>query len=147
MKNTIVSIAILVLIVCCFGFVQRENQSQTDDGKGIHFATISLDSAKALATKTGKLIFIDVHTSWCGPCKAMAKGPFQEEEVGTIYNAKFINLKIDAEKDADGAFVSRAYAVQAYPTLLFVNGKGKLVKKVIGYQYGEDLIRLATVLK
>jgi thioredoxin 1 len=147
MKNTFVSIAILVLIICCFGFVQRENQSQTDDGKGIHFSSISLDSGKLLARKTGKLIFIDVHTSWCGPCKAMAKGPFQDEKVGTIFNEKFINLKIDAEKGSDGEFVARAYAVQAYPTLLFINGKGKLVKKVIGYQSSEDLLSLANVIK
>src|SRR5687768_6575536 len=68
---------------------------------GIKFAKIRVEKAMEEAKASGKLIFIDVHTTWCGPCKEMARTTFQSDEVGKVFNKKFVNLKIDAENDPD----------------------------------------------
>lgn len=121
---------------------QKGNGVLQEDA-GIRFKNITLEKAKKMAAESDKLIFIDAHTSWCGPCKRMAATSFKEEEVGEIYNEKFINLKIDMEKDADGPEVARMYKVKAYPTLLFINSDGKLIKQSVGFMNSDQLIALA----
>lgn len=135
-----------------FSFSSKENQVTTNELtvtglSGIKFSKISFEKAIKEAKSSGKLIFIDVHTSWCGPCKEMAKTTFTDSEVGKVFNGKFINLKIDAEEDNDGPMISKAYSVTAYPTLLFVNGEGKLVRKLVGKQSKEKLLASVATMK
>lgn len=133
----------LVLAITLSSF----NSPATDSETGIEFADMTLEEAKALAKKEKKLIFIDVYTTWCGPCKMMARTSFKDEAVGETYNAQFINLKLDAEKSEDGKMVARTYRVNAYPTLLFIDAKGKLVRTFIGFRSQSDLLNIASILK
>jgi thioredoxin-related protein len=50
------------------------------------------------------------------------------------------------EKNSDGPEIARLYKVSAYPTLIFVDGSGRAVKKVIGYKSAEELIAIANGL-
>lgn len=117
------------------------------EGTGIKFKKINFEKALLEAKKTGKLIFIDCYTDWCGPCKRMAATAFKDQSVGKTYNDKFINLKIEMEKNPDGAKLSRQYRISAYPTLLFINKDGKVVKKAIGMQNAAQLKNIANSLK
>jgi thioredoxin 1 len=149
--KSILGIGMIALVLGCLSFISKDSfgeieNTKDDKSTGIVFQALSFEEAKKMAAETGKLIFIDVHTTWCGPCKLMAKGPFKDEKVAAVYNEKFINLKIDAEQDADGEFVSRAFAVRAYPTLLFVDAKGKLVKSFVGYRSEENLLGMAEMM-
>lgn len=107
---------------------------------GIEFDHLTLAKAKAEAVKTGKLIFIDCYTDWCGPCKRMAATAFKDEKVGDLYNNKFLNLKIEMEKNPDGKSVAAQYKIRAYPTLLIIDGKGNLIKQVVGMQSADGLM-------
>jgi thiol:disulfide interchange protein len=98
------------------------------------------------AKKTGKIIFIDAYTEWCGPCKKMAATSFMDSKVASTFNSKFINLKIEMEKNADGPDVARMYGVKAYPTLIFIDGDGKLKKSVIGFQTADQLLAIGKAL-
>lgn len=109
---------------------------------GIHFNKISFEKALIKAEKEDKLIFIDAYTVWCGPCKIMARNSFPNRAVGELYNANFINLKIDMER-GEGAGIAKTYNVMAYPTLLIVDSNGKIVNKTIGMQSPEQLIEFA----
>lgn len=100
-----------------------------------------------LAKKQNKLIFIDAYTDWCGPCKMLSSRTFTDANVGTFFNEKFINLKIEMEKDADGAEIMRRYRVQAYPTLLFVDGNGKLTHTIMGFRNADALLAEAKKVK
>ena len=114
-----------------------------DDGSGIKFLNLRLEEAKKEAAKSGKLIFIDAYTEWCGPCKIMAKTSFKDEKVAKLYNDNFINLKIEMEKDPDGREVAMKYSVKAYPTLLIIDSDGKLVSSTLGLQSADKLIDFA----
>ncbi|MDR0801792.1 thioredoxin domain-containing protein [Fluviicola sp.] len=114
---------------------------------GIKFSRLPFEKAVKQAKVSGKLMFIDVHTSWCGPCKEMDKTTFSDSQVGDEFNRRFINLKIDAETDKDGPMISKAYTVAGYPTLLFINGEGKLVKKLVGKQSKEKLLAAIAGIK
>jgi thiol-disulfide isomerase/thioredoxin len=124
-------------------FVVKNESTTQKEGEGIKFKSLTLEKAKAEALENDQLIFIDAHTSWCGPCKKMAATSFKNTEVGELFNEKFINLKIDCELDADGPEIARMYKVKAYPTLLIIDGTGKLIKQVVGFQTEDRLIALA----
>ena len=70
-----------------------------------------------MATAEGKPIFIDCYTSWCGPCKAMAKDVFPQKQAGDYFNTKFVCWKVDMEK-GEGPELAKKYDVAAYPTFL-----------------------------
>ena len=117
-------------------FVSAQIQAQ-----GIEFFHGKWKEALELAEKEDKLVFVDAYAKWCGPCKRMAKNVFTQAEVGDFYNKNFINLKLDME-ESDGRTFGAKYPVSAYPTLLFLNGKGELVKKVTGGQQADGLISI-----
>jgi thiol-disulfide isomerase/thioredoxin/tetratricopeptide (TPR) repeat protein len=98
--------------------------------QGINFVSSDTkwNDVLAKAKMENKLIFVDVYTTWCGPCKAMDKNVFPLKDVGAFYNAQFINVKIDAEK-GEGIDIANKYNVRSFPTYLFIDGNGKLVHK------------------
>lgn len=110
---------------------------------GIEFDDMTLEKAKVLSKKTGKLIFIDCYTDWCGPCKRMAATSFKDETVGKLYNDNFIKLKVEMEKNPDGRALAQRYKVRAYPTLLIIDGDGNLVKQIVGMQSKDGLLMFA----
>lgn len=47
---------------------------------------------------------------------------------------------MDAEK-GEGINIARKYAVRAYPNMLFINGQGEVVHRVVGYRPPEELLK------
>ncbi len=130
---------LLLLSLCSFSLFAQEEAP-----KGIQFEEKSFEELLAQAKAADKLIFIDAFTTWCGPCKMMSSKVFPREEVGVVYNQRFVNAKIDMEK-GEGPALAQRYSVMAYPTYLFVNGDGELVHKGLGYIPAEQLLTLADV--
>ncbi len=64
---------IFVLFFSVLGFSQ-----------GIVFEQGTWKEVLEKAKQTNKPIFIDVYTSWCGPCKKMSKDIFPLAEVGKV---------------------------------------------------------------
>jgi thiol-disulfide isomerase/thioredoxin len=109
--------------------------------QGINFFEGSFNDAKELAIKQNKIIFIDCYTSWCGPCKWMAKNVFPDKNVGAFYNQNFINYKMDMEKGV-GKDVKKVYKISGYPTLLFINGEGEEEHRSLGGCDTAEFIRI-----
>ena len=97
----------------------------------IEFIDNDFAKAKEAAKKSGKLIFADAYTTWCGPCKWMAANKFTNDTIAEFYNKNFISLKMDMEK-GDGKEMAKSYNVRAYPTLLFLDAEGNLVHRKVG---------------
>ena len=112
-------------------FIGLKSDTTSVVDEGIVFEHVDFKQAKELAKAQNKLIFIDAYTTWCGPCKLMAKTVFTEKEVGDFYNSNFINIKVDMET-AEGMFLAKQFAVQGYPTFLYLNAKGEIVHRTIG---------------
>ena len=98
---------------------------------GIIFEHLTLKEALAKAKESGKQVFVDCFTEWCGPCKMLARDVFPRPEVGKVFNARFVNLKMDMEK-GEGLEVAKRYGITAYPTLLVINPDGTVAGKVVG---------------
>lgn len=124
----------LLLFLSClpaFGSIQAQ--------EGIHFESGNWSQVREKARQEKKLIFIDVYTSWCIPCKKMVKDVFVLPEVGERFNKDFINYKIDAEK-GEGINLALQYKVGSYPTYLFVNPDGTLIYRSVGSMPAERFL-------
>ncbi len=115
--------------------------SLTGFAQGIDFFHGSWDEALDLAKKDGKVIFVDAYTTWCGPCKRMAKNTFPDAAVGEYFNANFVNMKIDMEKSEGKKFKGK-YPVQAFPTLYFIGPDGEVVHKQKGAQDAVNFLKI-----
>lgn len=114
--------------------------------EGIQFTEASWREVLKKAKAEKKVIFLDAYASWCGPCKLLQKNVFTKKTVGEFYNGKFINVKMDMEK-GEGPALSEVYPLEAYPTLLFIDGSGKVLKKFIGAPSAEELIAIGKSVK
>ncbi|MFY0672583.1 MAG: thioredoxin family protein [Bacteroidia bacterium] len=106
-------------------------EGEKAETKGIQFFKGTFKEALAEAKAQNKPVFIDVYAVWCGPCKWMAKNTFTNKDAAKYYNENFINYKIDAER-GEGPYVARKYGIRGYPTLLYLDGEGKVLHKVAG---------------
>lgn len=110
--------------------------------QGIEFEHGSWKEVLEKAQQTNKPIFVDVYTSWCGPCKKMSKDIFPLTEVGKVYNANFVCYQIDAEK-GDGVEIAKKYEVKSYPTYLFLKSDGTLFSRSLGSMEAEKFIAVS----
>lgn len=94
----------------------------------IKFETSTFEEVKAKAKKENKLIFVDAYTTWCGPCKWMAKTVFTNDTVADFFNTNFISTKIDMEK-GEGIEFRKKYTVFCFPNLLFIDANGEVVHR------------------
>ena len=123
------------------GFAQEPTQ--------MHFYKIqdqSFEAVKAIAQKENKMIFMDVYTVWCGPCKLMDKNTFSDPKVAEKFNAEFIAYKVNAE-DLAGRALPQEYKVYAYPTYLFFSPEGALINRLEGVFPPKNLMEEADYTK
>jgi thiol-disulfide isomerase/thioredoxin len=100
--------------------------------QGIHFESGNWKEVTEKAKKEKKLIYMDIYTTWCGPCKVMAAQIFPDAVAGKKYNDLFVNYKIDAEK-GEGIMLTKKYQVEGYPTNLYINPQTEeVVYRVMG---------------
>ncbi len=97
--------------------------------KKIILRKITLEQARAAALKEHKRIFIDVGTSWCGPCKHMEKTVFANDTVADYYNANFVSIKLDLER-GEGIAIGEKFNIVSVPMYLFLDSTGNLDYKM-----------------
>jgi thioredoxin 1 len=143
-------ILIVTLSTLSLAAVHAKNGTELtreEANKGIVFTEASWAEILKKARSENKIIFFDAYTTWCGPCKMLQKNVFTRTDVGSLFNAQFINVKVDMES-GEGPMLADRYPIQGYPTLFFINGDGKVVKQLLGYQKPEQLIQAGkSVLK
>lgn len=109
-------------------------------GEGIVFYQGTFDEALRQARSENKLLFIDVYTSWCGPCKILDKNVFTDPEVGKFYNRHFIPFQIDAEK-GEGKEIARRLNINCYPTLIYLDSEQVIKHRFSGVVSCEEFIQ------
>jgi thiol-disulfide isomerase/thioredoxin len=112
--------------------------------QGIEFEHGTWKEVLEKAKQTNKPIFVDVYTSWCGPCKKMSKDIFPLSEVGKVFNANFVCYQIDAEK-GEGIKLAKKYEVTSYPTYLFIKADGTLFSRSLGSMEAEKFIDVSNI--
>jgi len=128
MKN----ISIIILFLILFSFTVNSQNT------GIVFFQGNWEQTLVKAEKENKLIFLDCYTSWCAPCKRLAKEVFTQKKVGDTFNSKFINVTMDMEKGL-GKELCKKYGITSFPTLLIINSKGYKKDQLVGFWEADSL--------
>jgi thioredoxin-related protein len=140
-KILLIASALAILTLCSFS-ITSENTSNS--GEAINWVTI--EEAEALQKKENRPIYIDVYTTWCGPCKKMSRETFTNKKVIEMMNAKFYAVKFDAESNKTLTFDGHTYSspgrnhsftsylqIRAFPTSVFIGSDLKTITSVAGY--------------
>jgi thiol-disulfide isomerase/thioredoxin len=114
--------------------------------QGIQFSKLSYEEAIATAKAQKKNIFVDVYTTWCGPCKKMSAEVFPLKAVGDFYNANYVCLKLDAENESKHGFFKK-YQAAGYPSFFWVNSDGNILDVQIGVKTPEEFVKLGEKAK
>ena len=130
--------AVTLLMAISNQSISKGNPS--DSKHGIEFQEGNWDAAIELAKAENKLIFLDVFATWCGPCKKMKAKTFTDKDVGEFFNSNFINVSMDGDTK-EGSRIADQFKVQGYPSLIFVNGDGKVVNQSQILQFGKQALK------
>ncbi len=93
-----------------------------------HDYTTALAHAKA----RNQMVVAYLHTDWCMYCKKMEAETFPSDQVKSEAG-RYVWLKLNPEKDQDGARLRQKYGVSGYPTILFLDGNGARLDQVEGF--------------
>jgi thioredoxin-related protein len=127
---------IFILALCCQVSLSHAQKQPTP---GIRFFGGNWASLLREAARQHKLVFVDVYTTWCAPCKQMEKEVFPLASVGKVYDSLFVSYRLDAEH-GEGPKLAAAYAVKAYPTYLFLDSAGNLLYRSGDYMKASNFI-------
>ena len=89
-----------------------------------------------LAKEQDKLLFIDFETTWCGPCRTMDLYVYTADVTVEAFN-NILAVKIDGDENRE---LVKKYDVKAYPTMLILSPKGKIIAKKVGYLSVKDIV-------
>lgn len=144
MHSKIVIAFSAIAMVAVYAFANQKVDFKADTEDGIQFHNGTWEEALQIAKKENKLIFLDIYATWCGPCKQLKKNTFSSAEVGTFYNENFVNVALDGEQ-GEGKMLMQKYALRSFPSLLFIDGNGKVVGQTVGYHNPSQFLELGQI--
>ena len=130
-----------------------------------------IETAQKAAKKDGKPLMIDVHTSWCGPCRMLDANTFHDPQTAAYINAHFHPVKFDAEGGEPAVYNGKTYTNPgynaalkgsrngthdltmqiapvngrvAYPTIVYMDKDGQVLAPVQGYYTAEQIEPIIT---
>ncbi len=115
----------------------------TASGPGVAFVQGSYEDALARARAEKRLLLVDVYTDWCGWCKKLDREVFGDARVAEAAR-RLVAVRVDAEKE--GEEIARRFDVEGYPTVLFVDGSGSVVKRIEGFVDVDEMLRILASL-
>lgn len=131
----------MLVLLCLSVIFQGYGQN-----KAIDFRKPDWNHILRQARKEKKMVFMDCYTSWCEPCKVLAREVFTQDSVAEFFNRHFVCVKMDMEKE--GKDLNGKYEITSYPSLLFIDPETELlihkltgcVKPKVLIQGGQDAL-------
>lgn len=85
----------------------------------VHKVESKEDFNKQLTDAGGKLVIVDFHATWCGPCKMIAP----KLEAMSLVKTNVVFLKVDVDEVEE---VAQEYQITCMPTFLFFKDGKKI---------------------
>ena len=137
-------LALITTLVSCSGgkdAINEQNNFGTNDFEVDFLMTNDLYAVLDRAERENKLVYIDIGTKWCLPCKMMKEDVYTDKGIGEYMNDNFVSYLVDAEK-ANGPNMTVIFDVKSFPTLLFLDTKGRVLERKVGAAYHTELRNL-----
>ena len=92
---------------------------------------LSLQEATDSLAKSQRPVLIDLYTDWCGWCKVLDEKTFSVDKVQKVLKDKTIPIKVDFDNNKK---LVEQYKIKGIPCLIFVDGEGKEVGRIVGFK-------------
>lgn len=133
----------MIIMIMVFSCKPGKKTSISKPKYGVNWVTTtSLSEAIERAKEEDKLVFLDFYADWCTPCKMMDKDVFSDKPISQLFNDNFVNFKVNGEKGT-GPNLAVMFGIQVYPTLIWVDQRGRVLVRKEGAAYHTELKRLA----
>ena len=135
---------ILSFIICLFSFgynMAQEPKTEFKETVDLNWEATFKDALKKSKKEKKPVLIYFTGSDWCGPCKVLDKKLFHTEKFKAIADKDLILYEADSPRNKDiispeklkiSNQLKRKYKIRTFPTLVFVNHKGKM----IGYKKG-----------
>jgi thioredoxin-related protein len=122
---------------------------------------MTMNEALEAQKENPKKIFMDVYTTWCGPCKLFDKNTLSNKDVIAFINKNYYSVKFNAEGNEEITFEDFTYTnpnyqperkgrnathffadalrIPGYPSLVFFEENGELIQAIPGYKTPQEL--------
>ena len=95
-------------------------------------------AAQEKAKASGKLVMIDFAAEWCGPCKMLDRTTWKDEGVISAVTEKAVAVRVDVDENRE---LAAQFRIRSIPTIIFIDGEGKEVSRLIGYRDAEGFLK------
>ena len=126
---------VIAIILCSFYFVSRGQTS-------VSWET-NLKKAVEKAKSENKLVFVNFVAEGLAPSVQFARQIGESQELAQYFESRFVSVLVDISKDQQ---VARQFQIHGLPTLLFLDSRGKEIKRLLGGVTPEHIIYWAQVL-
>lgn len=107
---------------------------------GMNFRKISFKQGLEAAKAEKKPLYIHCYADWCHYCKYMVDSVYTDKEVGEFFNANFISIKVNMEKE--GIDLAKSIKGHTWPTMLFYDTTGEMMHRAAGRRYKQPFLEL-----
>ncbi len=140
--------SVVLFLLCCsphhYPSVTVRPASCSHD---IQFATTdNFGALLQFADKMHKPVFISFYSPWIESCNRMEQTVFTQNTLAAYYNLNFINYKVNISGPPDQQQLADLYNVTLFPSLLFVDGKGKVMMRHEGPATASQMLDMGMYL-
>lgn len=97
-------------------------------------------TALETARQENKLVMLDFYAKWCGACNELDHKTFSNQDVvDRLENYITVKLDFTTEQDKD---LSEKYQIRGLPVVVFMDGNGKIYKRIEKFINAEDMLDL-----
>jgi thioredoxin-related protein len=104
---------------------------------------LAFDDGLAKARTENKPIFLEFYAEWCIFCKKFQKETIKDQRVASMLSENFVYVRLNAEnsenrvryqgKSLSNVELAQAFGINAYPSLIFLDSKGKPITMLSGF--------------
>ena len=106
------------------------------------------DNAKSMSKSVEKpLLIFFTGSDWCGPCKMLVADFFESDKFAKFATREFILYEANFPRNKDlvtdlqildNNKLKKRYKISSYPTVIIIDGNGKVLAKRKGYNLMRD---------
>ncbi len=126
-----ISIIILLLSILWSIDLSGQDSKKEEIRQQLRFERMPWRSVLQKAKESNRIVFVQVFTEDCAACDKVKKEIWTNEKIAEDLNSNFICWQ-PASGTKDAKAFEKKYNIRAYPTTLFINGKGEVIDKYVG---------------